>query len=83
MKSFQSFYGQKQFEKSINDVERQKIERTLKRTLEDKMKEVRNNLMETTTFKGSPQLSEKLNEYLNHIEDCESGRLTEGEKGTK
>jgi hypothetical protein len=77
MKPFQSFYGAKQFDRSMNDVERLRIEKGLKRTLEEKIKEVRNNLMEQTNFKSSPQLNKIMTDYMNFIEDCEAGRLAE------
>ena len=48
LKPFQSFYGAKQFERSLNDVERVQIERRLKRSLEEKIKETRDNVMEST-----------------------------------
>ena len=46
LKPFQSFYGAKQYEKSMNDVERVQIERRLRRSLEEKIKELRDNVME-------------------------------------
>ena len=65
----------------MNDVERAQFEKRLKRSLEEKIKEIRDNLMEQTQFKSSPQLNRVMLDYLIHIEDCEAGRLNKDEIG--